>query len=411
MNPQVRAEILSVGDEVVAGEVVDSNAAWLSRRLGALGIDVVSHRAMRDEESEIVEATKVAAARSDLVIVTGGIGPTHDDRTREAVARAAGRELVIDQDALDHVESIFAAHGRQMPPSNRRQAAVPDGADILRNQTGTAAGFRVRISEADIFVLPGVPREMKRMFEDETLPLLPAAGRAIVTRTLRCFGLSESGTARKLERQIDFDGAARVAFLANEGVISVKFTARADSREAAEAQIEPALRTAREVLGDAVFGEDDDTLERVVARLLDERDLTLALAESCTGGLVANWLTDVPGVSAHFLEGCVTYGNESKTQRLGVPADLFETVGAVSEPVARAMAEGVRERSGADVGASTTGIAGPTGGRPEKPVGTVHVAVAAPAGTVHRQLHLRGDRLLVKNRAARHCLDLIRRNV
>ncbi len=411
MNPDLRACVLSVGDEVVGGDIVDSNSAWLSRRLIELGIEVVSHVAVRDVRSEIASAAQAAAGRADIVMVTGGIGPTHDDQTREAVAEAAGLELALNRPALEHIESIFARHDRTMPPSNRKQAMIPEGADILRNESGTAAGFRVRLDGADVFVLPGVPGEMRQMFERQALPLLPPGGRVSVTHTLRCFGVSESLTARTLSSRIDFDGRLKVAFLANEGVISVKFTARADDRATAESEIEPALRTARDLLGDAVFGEDDDTLEGVVARLLDEHGLTLSLAESCTGGLVANWLTDVPGISARFLECAVTYSNRSKTERLGVPARLFETVGAVSEEVARAMAEGVRERSGAHVGASTTGIAGPTGGSPEKPVGTVHVAVATPEGTAHRKLLLRGDRRLIKNRAARHCLDLIRRSV
>ncbi len=411
MNPDLRACIISVGDEVVGGDIVDSNATWLSRRLIELGIEVVSHAAVRDIRAEIATAVKAAAGRADIVMVTGGIGPTHDDQTREAVAESAGLELALNRSALEHIESIFAMHDRTMPPSNRKQAMIPEGADILQNDSGTAAGFRVRLDGADVFVLPGVPGEMKRMFDDQALALLPLGGRVSVTHTLRCFGVSESLTARTLSSKIDFDGRLKVAFLANEGVISVKFTARADDRAAAELEIEPALRTARDLLGDAVFGEDDDTLEGVVARLLDEHGLTLALAESCTGGLVAHWLTDVPGISARFLECAVTYSNQSKTERLGVPVRLFEAVGAVSEEVARAMAEGVRERSGADIGASTTGIAGPTGGSPEKPIGTVHVAVATPEGTAHRKLQLRGDRRRIKNRAARHCLDLIRRSV
>ena len=402
------AEILSVGDEVVAGQVTDSNAAWLARRLTQHGIPVVAHAAARDVEAEIAEAVTRAAGRSDVVIVTGGLGPTPDDRTRRAVAAAAGADLVLDPPSLEHIRELFARRGVEMPRSNERQADVPEGADVLPNGLGTAAGFRVAVGRADVFVLPGVPEEMKAMFDAAVLPLLPQTRNAIATRVLRCFGMSESLIAETLAAEMDLDGTPQVAFLASQGTISVKFTASADTPDAALERIEPARARARALLGDAVFGEGEDTLEQVVARLLASRGATLAVAESCTGGLVANWLTDVPGISEHFLEGLVAYSNASKTARLGVPEELFATVGAVSEEVARAMAAGVRERSGADLGVGITGLAGPSGGRAEKPVGTVHVAVAAASGVVHRELRLRGRRVQVKNRAAKHALNLVR---
>jgi nicotinamide-nucleotide amidase len=406
----MQAIILSVGDEVVSGQIADTNAAWLSQSLLDLGIPVVAHQAVRDVDSEIVDAVQRAASRADLVIVTGGIGPTHDDRTREAVARAAGvAELVVDRDALEHIRGIFAARDIDMPRTNEKQALIPAGADVVRNAHGTAAGFRVHVGRADVFVLPGVPREMKQMFDDGVAPLLPPGDGAITVRMLRCFGLSESVIAQRLGDAMDLGDGPQVAFLASGGVITVKFTARAATREAALAKIEPRLRAAAKQLGDACFGEDDVTLESVVARLLAESGRTIALAESCTGGLVAARLTDVPGISANFVEGCVTYTNEAKTRRLGVPAELFDTVGAVSEEVARAMAEGVRRTSGADLGVGITGIAGPTGGTRDKPVGTVHLAVAVAGSTEHRLLRLRGDRSLVRDRAAKHALDLVRR--
>ncbi len=404
----MQAEILSVGDEVVSGQIVDSNAAWLSQRLADLGIVVAAHAAVRDIQSEIVEAVKLAAGRSEVVIVTGGLGPTHDDLTREAVAAAAGAELVLDPPSLEHVEQIFAARGIEMPASNAKQATVPRGSDVFPNATGTAAGFRVDIGAASVFVLPGVPREMKAMFEGAAVPLLPKGDGAIAVRMLKCFGMSESLISEKLAAQMELVGDPKVAFLASEGIISVKFTSRAATRAAALGLIEPELAKARSLLGDAVFGDDADTLEQVVARLLESQGRTLAVAESCTGGLVGACLTDVPGISAHFLEGVVTYSNASKTRLLGVPAELFDTAGAVSADVARWMAEGVRERSGADIGVGITGIAGPTGGSAAKPVGTVHVAVATAAHTSHRKLALRGARTVIKDRAAKHALNMVR---
>lgn len=404
----MRAEIISVGDEIISGQIADTNAAWLSRELADRGIAVVGHTSVGDVADEISAVVRAVAARADVVLVSGGIGPTHDDCTREAVAAAAGAELVIDEAALEHIASIFAARGLEMPRSNAKQAAIPRGADIVRNATGTAAGFRVRVGGASVFVLPGVPREMKAMFQEGVTPLLPVQQRAIATRVLKCFGLSESVIAERLGERLDLDGVPKVAFLASEGVISVKFTACAATRETALGLIRPACAVACEVLGDGVFGDDEDTLEAAVVRLLERGGKTLAVAESCTGGLVAGLLTNVPGVSRHFLEGVVTYSNASKTRLLGVPAAMFEAVGAVSEEVARAMAAGVRERSGSDLGVGVTGIAGPSGGCDAKPVGTVHVAVAAAERTIHRRLTLRGARQVIRDRAAKHALNLVR---
>jgi len=402
------AEIISVGDEIVSGQVADTNAAWLSQRLAGLGIAVAKHRAVRDARSEIIDAARQAAAESDVVVISGGIGPTHDDLTREAVAEAAGVELVPDPPALEHIRDIFGARGLEMPESNAKQATYPAGGDILPNASGTAAGFRVTIGNAGVFALPGVPGEMKQMFAGEVVPRLPQSEGAIAVRALQCFGMSESIIAERLAGEIDLDGNPKVGLLATGGVISVKFTACAGTRAAALGLIGPPLERARGLVGEPVFGEDDDTLERAVARLLGEQGKTIATAESCTGGLVAHRLTNVPGISAHFIEGVVTYSNESKTRLLGVPADLFSTAGAVSEEVARLMAENVRGRAGADIGIGISGIAWPGGGTREKPVGTVHVAVATAAGTVHRRLALRGARELVKDRAAKHALNMAR---
>ena len=404
----IRAEIISVGDEIVCGQIADSNAAWLSQRLAELGIPVQAHAAARDAQAEVETAVTEAAARSDVVIVTGGLGPTHDDVTREAVAACAGTGLVTEPAELEHLRSLFASRGMQMPASNEKQATIPRGADVLHNPTGTAAGFHVQVGGASVFVLPGVPSEMEAMFAQEVVPLLPQGQGMIAMRALRCLGMSESLIAQKLEAEINLNGDPKVAFLASGGIITVKFTSRAATRELALEQVAPACERAREVLGNVVFGEDDDTVADSVARLLESLGATIAVAESCTGGLVANWLTDVPGISRFFLEGLVTYSNESKIRLLGVPAELFGTVGAVSEKVARRMAEGARARAGAAVGLGVTGIAGPSGGSPGKPVGTVHVVVATPERTTHRKLELRGDRARIKDRAAKYALNAVR---
>jgi nicotinamide-nucleotide amidase len=405
----MQAEILSVGDEVVSGQVADTNAAWLSQRLFERGIPVAAHAAVGDDGPQIQEAVLRAAGQAVVVVVTGGLGPTHDDVTREALAAAAGAELVLHPPALEHIERLFARRGLTMPDSNRKQATIPAGADVLANTTGTAAGFRLPLGGAFVFALPGVPAEMRAMFENAVVPLLPSADGACVVRMFRCFGLSESIIAETLGAEIDLHGDPKTAFLASGGVITVKFVARAETADAARVRIEPVLRKARSLLGDAVFGEDHETLEEAVARGLAEAGKTIAIAESCTGGLVAGRLTNVPGISECFVEGVVAYSNAAKERRLGVPGELFETTGAVGEDVARAMAEGVRERAGTDLGVGVTGIAGPTGGTPEKPVGTVHLAVASAEGTVHRKYVLRGGRAQVRDRAVKHALDLVRR--
>jgi len=404
----IKAQILSVGDEIVSGQIVDSNAAYLSQRLGELGIPVVGHAAVRDDQGEIEAALRSSAGPADVVIVTGGLGPTHDDLTREAIAAVAGVDLVLDPPSLENIRTIFAAHGIEMPPSNEKQATYPVGGEVLPNATGTAAGVRALIDGADVFVLPGVPREMMAMFEATVVPRLKATDRVIVTRSLRCFGMSESLIAERLGAVVDLHGEPRVGILASGGVITVKFTTAAATQEAALEQLDPLCAKARSAIGAVVFGEDGDTLEQVVVRQLKERGYTIALAESCTGGLIAHCLTEVAGVSEVFREGLVTYSNEAKTRLLGVRAELFESVGAVSEEVARRMAEGVRSSAGADVGVGVTGIAGPSGGSAEKPVGTVHVAVAVAGRTEHRKLSLRGVRSLVKNRAAKHALNMVR---
>jgi len=404
----MQAFILSVGDEVVTGQIADTNAAWLSQRLLGLGVVVLGHAAVRDVEAEIIAAVRRAAERSDLVLMTGGLGPTHDDLTREAVAAAAGTPLINDPASLEHIREIFAARGLEMPASNAKQATFPQGGDVIFNPGGTAAGFRVTVGRASVFVLPGVPSEMRAMFDGGILPLLPETHTAIVVRMLKCFGMSESMIAERLGRILDLYGNPRVAFLPSAGTITVKFTATTATRAEATALLEPMVGRAAEALGEVVFGEDDATLQSAVARLLKASGKTLAVAESCTGGLVCHWLTEVPGISEHLLEGAVTYSNAAKTRRLGVPPALFDTVGAVSEEVARAMAEGMREQSGADLGLGITGIAGPSGGSPEKPVGTVHIALATPERTVHQKWSLVGTRTLIQFRAAKYALNLIR---
>jgi len=404
------ASILSVGNEVVIGQIADTNAAWLSQELAAIGIEVVEHTAVGDREGPIIRAVQDAAQRVDLVVVTGGLGPTPDDLTRQALAKAGHQELVLREEALEHIRQMFATRDLQMPEGNRIQAMIPRQATILPNARGTAAGFRFRIGRAEIAALPGVPHEMKGMFRRQLAPYLrPQVGEAVVkVRNIRTFGLPESLVAQKVGHLMGLQDNPLVGTLAQDGVITVKLTVCAQSQAEASALLDRREQDVRSLLGDAVYGVDLPGLEYAVARELEQRGWTIALAESCTGGMIASRLTRVPGISRSLLEAVVSYSNASKTRRLGVPATLIERHGSVSQAVAEAMAAGIRNTAGSDTAIAVTGIAGPTGGTPQKPVGLVCIATATPAGTRVSEHRFRGDREIVRDRAAKTALNLMR---
>jgi nicotinamide-nucleotide amidase len=352
-----------------------------------------------------------AAGRADLVVVTGGLGPTEDDLTRHGVAAAAGLPLDLDEDSLEHIEERFRRHGRSMPARNRIQAMVPQGARVLPNSQGTAPGFVVRCGDAHVAVLPGVPLEMETMFRAHLVPYiqdLPIERQAIRVERLRLFGMPESLVNERIASLMARTANPLIGLLVTEGVITVKLTATCRTEAEAAAAIRPAREEARKLLGDAVFGAGDETLQDAIAGLLERHQKTLAVAESCTGGLVGHYLTEVPGISRVLLEDLVTYSNEAKVELLHVPWETIQAVGAVSEEVAAAMAAGVRRRAKADIGLSTTGIAGPTGAGPHKPVGLVYTGLATDQVTRVERLKLVGDRQVVKDRAAKSALNMLR---
>ena len=374
----MRAEVISIGTELVGGLTVDTNAAWLAGELAAVGVQTVRHVTVADDRAAIADEVRLASGSADVVVVTGGLGPTDDDVTREAVADAMGVALRRDPGLLETTRAFFRQRNLAWIESNARQADLPDGAEPIANPWGTAPGFRARVGRALVFCLPGVPREMKKMFAASVLPALKDAGAAgvVITRALHCFGAGEARMAEQIADLMAPGRAVTVGVTANEGVISVRFIAAAANRDEAEAAIDRDVEDVRRRLGDLVFGAESQTLSSVVGGLLADRGRTVAVAESCTGGLVAKSLTDVSGSSAYFLCGMVTYSNQAKTDLLGVDPQVINANGAVSEEVARAMAIGCRQRSGADFALATTGIAGPTGGSPEKPVGLVYISVA-----------------------------------
>jgi nicotinamide-nucleotide amidase len=347
--------------------------------------------------------------RPACLIVTGGLGPTLDDVTREAVAASFGAPLAENAQCREAIEAMFSSRGWTMNPTNLRQAFIPAGAEPLANPVGTAPGFHLHMSGCHLFAMPGVPAEMVRMWVDQVAPRLARLApprRVLADRTLRTFGLGESTVGQRIENLMRRGRNPQVGTLASGGVVSIRMRASAATEAEARRLLDRDEASVRAQLRCAVVGEA--TLPQAVAALLTRRGATLAAAESCTGGLVAHLVTDVPGASAFFLEAAVTYSNASKTSRLGVSESLLAEHGAVSDPVARAMAEGMRGRSGADYAVSTTGIAGPGGGTERKPVGLVHLALAGPEGTTSRRVVLPGDRERIRERAAMVALDMLR---
>ena len=408
------AEIVAVGSEMLLGELVDTNSAWISQRLAALGVGIYRHTTVGDNKDRIVAALKEALTRSDLVLTTGGLGPTSDDLTNECLALVAGRKMVEYPEARKHVDEMFRRFGREPTPSNYKQVLFPEGTELIPNPRGTAMGALLELEDALVATFPGVPMEMKGMFEETVEPLIRGRTRgAIVSRTLWFTGIGESALAERVQDFLDASDPT-VAPLAGQGKVRLRVTTRAATPEEAEKKIEPVAKEILSRLGEFYFGEDDETLESAVGRLLKDRGATLALAESCTGGLLAKRLTDAAGSSAYLTEGLVTYSNEAKERLLGVSHETLVEHGAVSEAVAREMAEGVREVSGADYGLSVTGIAGPGGGTEEKPVGLVWIGLAGADGVTVEELDLSAwarSREAIRERSVNRALDLLRRHL
>jgi nicotinamide-nucleotide amidase len=405
------AEIITIGTEMLLGDLVDTNTAWLSSRLAALGVGVYRHTTVGDNRARIIAALGEAASRADLVITTGGLGPTSDDLTNECLSVVTNREMVEYPEAREHVDEMFRKFGRKPTLNNYKQALFPEGTKLIPNPLGTAMGALLEADGTLFATLPGVPSEMKRMFEETLEPQIRArSDGSIVSRTLWFAGIGESALAEQVQDFLDATDPT-VAPLASQGKVRLRITTRAATQEEAEEKLAPVEKEILSRLGDYYFGEDDETLESAVGRLLKERGESLALAESCTGGLLAKRLTDIAGSSAYFKEGLVTYSNGAKERWLGVPHELLLEHGAVSEPVARKMAEGVRKISEADYGLSVTGIAGPDGGTEEKPVGLVFVGLSDAKGTFAEKLDLSAwalSREAIRERSANRAFDLLR---
>lgn len=407
------ARILSIGTELTTGQTVDTNAAWLSAELTALGVRVVGHQTVGDDVEPIRQALARGLAESNLVIATGGLGPTPDDLTRRAISLAIDQPLEENPEAIRRMEEFFQRWQREMSASNRVQAQIPRGCDVIPNEHGTAPGIHYERENVQLFALPGVPEEMKRMFAAAVVPFVKerTGDTCVRVARLQSFGLSEARIGELLADMMSRERNPLVGTAASKAVISVRILARAGTHDEARRLIDRDVEEVRRRVGRAVFGEEDDELESAVADLLKKHSLTLATAESCTGGLLAKRVTDIPGSSEYFRCGYVTYSNEAKTDLLGVSSDLIAAHGAVSEPTARAMASGCRTAARSDIALSITGIAGPGGGdAPDKPVGLVYIGLATSDGVEVKRLllgeHLRRNE--VRCRACSFALNLLR---
>lgn len=404
----MNAEIIGVGSELLLGQIVNSDAQHLSQRLSELGVNVYYHTVVGDNAARLKDVLRLAHSRSDLIITTGGLGPTMDDLTKETVAEFLGLPMVLDEPSLDAIHCFFHALGRHPAPNNRKQAMFPEGAIILPNANGTAPGAIVEKDGRTYVILPGPPFELIPMFDRQVMPYLSLkAGYVIHSRVLKIYGRGESDVEETIKDLLLAQSNPTIAPLAKMGEVTLRLTVRCERGEDADALLDPVENEIRTRLGDVVYGIDDDDLASVLIAALRANNKTLALAESCTGGLVSKMITDIPGSSDVFREGLVTYSNDAKAARLSV--NTVPVHGAVSGETASAMLVGLLAASGADVGAAITGIAGPGGGTEEKPVGLVYIAVGDRESRKVHTCHFHGNRERVRHAAALFTLDQLRR--
>ena len=407
--PGLTAAVVAVGDELLLGDIVNGNAAWLGGELAAVGALVVHSAMVGDDVSRIVIALRRALEDADVVVVSGGLGPTSDDVTREAVAAVAGLALLREPALERMLRERFTSYGVPMPPAALQQADVPAGAQVLDNPVGTAPGLRVEVGDRLLYALPGPPHELAAVARAGVLgELAGRSGAVVVTRTLHCAGRAESVVAELVEAAVQVPPVVQLAYLAGGGVVRVRLTTAAATRSAAAQVLDPLVATLAAALGDAVFGYDGDSLSGVVQRRLAGAGATVAVAESLTGGLLTAALSELPGSSATFRGGLQVYASDLKTALAGVPDEVLERHGAVSQQTAAALAQGARERLGATYGIGVTGVAGP-GLQEDQPTGTVHVAVAAPDGLRTRSARLPGERGRVRALSVTLALDVLRR--
>lgn len=408
----MNSEIISVGTELLLGQIDNINTRIISQKLSEIGINVFFHTSVGDNRERISSIFKIALERSDLIIFTGGLGPTLDDLTKETVAEVLGLELNYDEDILNRIQAFFKGMHREMPENNKKQALVPEGAITIQNENGTAPGIILQTGEKIIILLPGPPNEMEPMLNKFVIPFLRKRlnnNEVIKSKVLRFIGIGESFLEQKILDILRRQTNPTVAPLAKQGEVTLRITAKAKSEKDANELIEPIIQIIKERVGEYIYSYDNDPLEAVVGRMLIERRCTISIAESCTGGYLSHLLTNIPGISAVFDRGIISYSNKSKIEILNVPAEILKQKGAVSQETAISMASWIRKLSGTDLGVAITGIAGPDGGTPLKPVGLVFIALSTDSGSFCEKYLFNGNREAIKRRSALAALDLIRR--
>jgi len=408
----MKAEILAVGTELLMGQIANTNAQYISSRLPDVGIGVYYHDVVGDNPERLKQCLALALSRSDVVITTGGLGPTQDDLTKETIAAAFNRKLVLDQDSLDKMKAFFSKYVRKMTDNNIKQAYLPEGCIIVRNKNGTAPGCILEEGGKTVVMLPGPPSEMKPMFDETVMPYFEGKTEyRLESRFLRIFGIGESAVEDRLIDLVDKQTNPTIAPYAKDGEVTLRITASYPKQGDHEDLITPVENEIRNRLGDAVYSNDNSTLDEVAAKLLLESGTTIALAESCTGGLLSSRLTEIAGISEVFDRAVITYSNRSKVEELGVKQATLDQYGAVSEQTAAEMAVGVRRAASTDLGISVTGIAGPGGGSETKPVGLVYIAFAHDTGVEVKKLDLWGSRNRIRNVTCLHVFDMLRRHL
>jgi nicotinamide-nucleotide amidase len=414
MNPMIRAEIITIGDEILFGQITDTNTQWIGAELTGIGIRPVRKTSVGDLEEDIIAALTEASRRANVIIVTGGLGPTKDDITKHTFCKYFGTELKINEEALALVTDFFAQRGREMTELNIQQAALPENCTYIPNLWGTAPGMWFEKDEVIYVSLPGVPYEMKSLMEHAILPRLKERFifNIITHKIIRTIGIGESFLAEKIADWEDaLPSHIKLAYLPHFGQVKLRLTATGDNQATLDAELERQVALVLPLIAEYIFGYDADELESVIGRLLAGNDATLSTAESCTGGFVANQITSVPGSSGYYEGSVISYSNAVKMHTLGVSRQTLEDYGAVSEQTAREMAEGVRRKLNTTYAVSTTGIAGPDGGTPDKPVGTVWIACATPTETFTQLLTLRSNRKVNIEMTSANVLNLLRKTI
>ena len=408
----MKAEIIAIGTEILLGDIVNTNAQFLAKELAALGIDVYHQSVIGDNEERIIESFEKAFERCDLVITTGGLGPTQDDLTKELGAKYFNKTLVLHEPSLDWIKTYLDMKDEAIVEANKKQAYFPEGSIILPNPNGTAPGSIVSENNKILIILPGPPREMKPMFNDHVKKYLEGiTGEIIKSKILRLFGIGESLMAQKLNNLIQNSKNPTVAPYAKDNDVTLRITAKGNSEKECDDLINPVDKEIKDALGEYIYGEGETSLENVVSEILCNNKLSISTAESCTGGMIAASLISYPGISDVFKEGAVTYSNESKMKRLGVRKETLDRYGAVSEETAREMAIGIAREANTDISISTTGIAGPGGGTDEKPVGLVYIGVFIKGKVVVNKFNFTGNRERIRRKTTMNALNILRKEL